>query len=72
MIETARLLIRAFRPEDAGDLHEYLSDETTYRFEPGSPIGPEAGFSGRMATACRSGSTVMPTASLPASERGKP
>lgn len=41
MIETERLHIREFRPEDARDLYEYLSDETTYRFEPGTPIGQE-------------------------------
>jgi len=39
MIETERLLVREFRVADARDLYEYLSDETTYRFEPGRPIG---------------------------------
>lgn len=41
MIETERLVIREFRVADAKDLHEYLSDETTYRFEPGEPIDQE-------------------------------
>lgn len=41
MIETERLLIREFRITDATDLYEYLSDETTYRFEPGEPIDQE-------------------------------
>ena len=37
-LATARLLIRRFRPEDAADLFEYLSDPQIYRFEPGEPI----------------------------------
>lgn len=37
-IVTPRLLVRAFRPEDAEDLHEYLSSAETYRFEPGEPV----------------------------------
>jgi len=41
VIETERLLIREFRISDAVDLHEYLSDGTTYRFEPGAPISQE-------------------------------
>lgn len=35
---TARLAMRRFRPEDADDLFEYLSDPQIYRFEPGEPI----------------------------------
>jgi RimJ/RimL family protein N-acetyltransferase len=45
MIETERLVIREFRITDARDLYEYLSDETTYRFEPGEPIGQEEALS---------------------------
>jgi [ribosomal protein S5]-alanine N-acetyltransferase len=37
-IITPRLVVRAFRPEDANHLYEYLSNEGIYRFEPGSPI----------------------------------
>jgi RimJ/RimL family protein N-acetyltransferase len=37
-ITTARLAIRRFRPADAADLFEYLSDPQVYRFEPGEPI----------------------------------
>lgn len=37
-LTTERLILRAFRAEDAGDLFEYLSDPQTYRFEPGEPI----------------------------------
>jgi [ribosomal protein S5]-alanine N-acetyltransferase len=33
-LTTDRLLLRAFRPEDAEDLYEYLSDEQVVRFEP--------------------------------------
>ncbi len=36
---TTRLLLRRFRPDDADDLYEYLSDPRTYRFEPGEPLG---------------------------------
>jgi [ribosomal protein S5]-alanine N-acetyltransferase len=36
-IATERLTIRRFRPEDADDLFEYLSDPQIYRFEPGEP-----------------------------------
>lgn len=35
---TERLILRAFRAEDAGDLFDYLSNPQTYRFEPGEPI----------------------------------
>lgn len=38
MIETERLIIRRFKPEDWKDLHEYLSDETVVRFEPYDPF----------------------------------
>ncbi len=37
-LATERLILRAFRAEDAGDLFEYLSDPQTYCFEPGEPI----------------------------------
>jgi [ribosomal protein S5]-alanine N-acetyltransferase len=37
-IVTPRLVVRAFQPEDASDLYEYLSVEEIYRFEPGEPI----------------------------------
>lgn len=38
MIETPRLLIRKFSPEDAASLWDYLSNPAIYRFEPGEPI----------------------------------
>jgi RimJ/RimL family protein N-acetyltransferase len=38
MIHTDRLILRRFRPGDAADLYEYLSDPTAYRFEPGEPV----------------------------------
>lgn len=38
MLETERLFIRKFRPEDSEDLFEYLSLPEIYRFEPGAPI----------------------------------
>ncbi len=37
-LTTDRLAIRRFRPADAADLFEYLSDPRVYRFEPGEPI----------------------------------
>ena len=37
-IATPRLLLRAFKPEDADHLYEYLSNSEIYRFEPGEPI----------------------------------
>ncbi len=37
-LETERLLIRNFRKADWKDLHEYLSLQDTYVFEPGDPI----------------------------------
>jgi RimJ/RimL family protein N-acetyltransferase len=37
-LSTPRLLLRRFRPDDADDLYEYLSDPRTYRFEPGDPL----------------------------------
>ena len=43
---TSRLTIRRFRPADADDLYEYLSDPQIYRFEPGEPLdrgGPAGG-----------------------------
>ncbi len=33
-IETERLVLRKFRPEDWKDLYEYLSDENVVKFEP--------------------------------------
>jgi ribosomal-protein-alanine N-acetyltransferase len=38
LIETKRLIVRRFTPSDAEDLHAYLSDPVTYRFEPGKPL----------------------------------
>ena len=35
---TPRLALRRFRPGDADDLYEYLSDPRVYRFEPGEPL----------------------------------
>ena len=40
-LTTSRLTIRRFRPADADDLHEYLSDPQVYRFEPGEPLDRE-------------------------------
>ncbi len=40
-IITPRLIVRAFQPEDAEDLYEYLSSTEIYRFEPGEPVGRE-------------------------------
>jgi RimJ/RimL family protein N-acetyltransferase len=37
-IPTERLTVRAFRPEDAGDLYAYLSRPEVYHFEPGEPL----------------------------------
>lgn len=37
-LTTSRLTLRRFRPDDATDLYEYLSDPRTYRFEPGEPL----------------------------------
>lgn len=36
-ISTQRLRIRAFRPDDASDLFEYLSNDTIYIYESGEP-----------------------------------
>lgn len=41
MIQTSRLLIRSFQPEDYTALFEYLSNPVVYRFEPGQPISLE-------------------------------
>jgi RimJ/RimL family protein N-acetyltransferase len=38
LLNTPRLTLRRFRPDDADDLHEYLSDPRVYRFEPGDPL----------------------------------
>ena len=40
-LETGRLTIRRFRPADADDLYEYLSDPLTFRFERGEPVDRE-------------------------------
>ena len=40
-LNTSRLTIRRFRPADADDLYEYLSDPQIYRFEPGEPLDRE-------------------------------
>jgi len=37
-LSTPRLTIRRFRPDDADDLSEYLSDPQIYCFEPGQPL----------------------------------
>jgi len=37
-IETDRLVLRSFKPEDSEDLYEYLSVAEIYRFEPGRPL----------------------------------
>jgi len=37
-LNTTRLTLRRFRPDDAADLYQYLSDARTYRFEPGEPL----------------------------------
>jgi ribosomal-protein-alanine N-acetyltransferase len=40
-LTTSRLTLRRFRPADADDLYEYLSDPQVYRFEPGEPLDRE-------------------------------
>jgi [ribosomal protein S5]-alanine N-acetyltransferase len=40
-IETQRLVVRPFRPDDWQDLHAYLSLPEIYEFEPGEPVGAE-------------------------------
>lgn len=37
-IETDRLILRRYRKDDLLDLHEYLSDEETVKFEPYEPM----------------------------------
>ena len=37
-IVTPRLVVRAFQPEDADQLFEYLSNAEIYQFEPGEPV----------------------------------
>jgi len=44
-IQTNRLNIRAFSPQDAQDLYEYLSDPLVYQYEPGEPINLKQAFS---------------------------
>ena len=41
-IQTDRLLVRPFRPDDWRDLFAYLSRPEIYEFEPGEPIDAEA------------------------------
>jgi RimJ/RimL family protein N-acetyltransferase len=41
MLSTERLIIRQFLKDDYHDLHEYLSLEEIYRYEPGEPISLE-------------------------------
>ena len=41
MLTTERLIIRPFLENDYKDLHEYLSLEETYRYEPGEPVSLE-------------------------------
>lgn len=36
-IETERLIIRKFRPDDFTELYEYLSDSNVVRYEPYEP-----------------------------------
>jgi [ribosomal protein S5]-alanine N-acetyltransferase len=38
VIRTHRSTVRPFVAGDAADLHDYLADPTTYRYEPGEPI----------------------------------
>lgn len=38
VVESARLSLRTFGPDDADALHAYLSVPDIYRFEPGEPI----------------------------------
>jgi [ribosomal protein S5]-alanine N-acetyltransferase len=40
-IQTDRLIVRSFRPDDWSDLFEYLSRPEIYEFEPGEPIDAE-------------------------------
>ncbi len=40
-LNTPRLTLRRFRPSDAADLYEYLSDSEVYRSEPGDPLDHE-------------------------------
>lgn len=40
-VETERLIIRNFTPEDWRDLHEYFSDEQVLKFEPYKPFSEE-------------------------------
>ena len=41
MIETQRLIIRPFQPQDGAALHAYLSNPSVYQYEPGEPISLE-------------------------------
>ena len=41
MIETQRLIIRPFQPQDGAALHAYLSNPAIYQYEPGEPISLE-------------------------------
>jgi ribosomal-protein-alanine N-acetyltransferase len=41
VIETKRLVVRRFSPDDYRDLFEYLSEPVIYAFEPGKPVSIE-------------------------------
>ena len=38
LMETERLILRRYHPQDLSDLHEYLSDPETVKFEPYKPM----------------------------------
>jgi RimJ/RimL family protein N-acetyltransferase len=42
IMETERLILRSFTPDDWRDLHEYLSQEAVVRFEPYEAFTEEA------------------------------
>ena len=44
-IETERLILRPFQPEDGEGLYEYLSDAEVVRYEPYTPMSPEEAMS---------------------------
>ena len=41
MLETQRLILRKFVPEDGPGLYGYLSDPEVVRYEPYEPMNPE-------------------------------
>jgi RimJ/RimL family protein N-acetyltransferase len=65
-IVTPRLTLRAFRPDDAGDLYDYLSNAQVYQFEPGAPLDREQ--AGQMA-ADLAGSADFWAVTLPAQHK---